>query len=138
MAILLSAHIHLLPSYGTIGVMKDHRIRLTNDDLSIITAALRARHSMARGTRRQRILELLDRLQDVGSGNPRMRFAARCMHGTFAVGTCPQCVAHTRRSLELASREGQPTSPSDTGAVGLARQQLPAWLSGREQSEWLP
>ena len=56
--------------YGTIAIM-DHRIRLTDDDLLLITAALRARAAMTRGMRRHRIERLAARLAELSRGNPK-------------------------------------------------------------------
>lgn len=57
--------------YGTIESVKDHRIRLTDEDLDVINAALRARLAMARGIRARHIERLLHRLDEVRPGNPR-------------------------------------------------------------------
>lgn len=54
--------------------MSDHRIRLTDDDLRIVVAALSARAAMTRGLRRHRIERLVTRLSDAAPGNPRLRF----------------------------------------------------------------
>lgn len=51
--------------------MKDHRIRLTDDDLAVVCAALSARLAMARGLRAHRIERLLARLRENVRGNPR-------------------------------------------------------------------
>lgn len=51
----------------------DHRIRLSGPDLDIIVSALRARLAMARGDRRERMLRLIARLEDVAPGNPEWR-----------------------------------------------------------------
>lgn len=53
----------------------DHRIRLDDNELLLITAALRSRQAMTTGARRARILRLLCRLEDVAAGNPRLRFS---------------------------------------------------------------
>jgi len=53
--------------------MTDHRIRLTDDDLSLIVASLRARAAMAGQVRRHRIERLADRLADLARGNPKWR-----------------------------------------------------------------
>lgn len=57
--------------YGTIGLMRDHRIRLTDDDLSLILAALRARAAMAGPMRSHRIERLYSRLAQATPGNPK-------------------------------------------------------------------
>jgi hypothetical protein len=57
--------------YGTITLMSDHRIRLTDEDLALICAALTARHAMARGLRAHRIRRLRDRLAECVRGNPK-------------------------------------------------------------------
>lgn len=57
--------------YGTIGPVTDHRIRLTDDDLSLIVSALRARAAMTAGARRHRIQRLAARLSEGLPGNPK-------------------------------------------------------------------
>lgn len=64
-------------AYGTIGVMSDHRIRLTDEDLALIVAALRARAAMTTGLRRHRIERLRGRLAECVRGNPKF------LHGEF-------------------------------------------------------
>jgi hypothetical protein len=51
--------------------MTDHRIRLTDEDLALIVAALRARAAMAGPMRRHRIERLADRLGEGQRGNPK-------------------------------------------------------------------
>lgn len=58
-------------TYGTIGDMSDHRIRLTDDDIALIVAALTARAAMAGPMRRHRIERLADRLREGHRGNPK-------------------------------------------------------------------
>lgn len=53
--------------------MADRRIRLTDDDIDLIVAALRARAAMAGPMRRHRIERLADRLAEGGRGNPKWR-----------------------------------------------------------------
>ena len=63
-----------LPSpwcYGTIWKMTDHRIRVTDHDLLLIVAALKARAAMAGPERRHRIERLADRLAEGQRGNPK-------------------------------------------------------------------
>lgn len=65
-----------LPSaepYGTIGPVSDHRIRLGDEDIELIVAALRARAAMAGPMRRHRIERLADRLAEGTRGNPKWR-----------------------------------------------------------------
>jgi hypothetical protein len=50
--------------------MAEHRIRLTDEDVWLITAALRARKPMARGVRRVHLERLLRRLVECVPGNP--------------------------------------------------------------------
>jgi hypothetical protein len=52
-------------------VMTDHRIRLSDDDIALIVAALRARAAMAGPLRRHRIERLADRLGEGKRGNPK-------------------------------------------------------------------
>lgn len=61
----------VLWGYGTIGEMTDHRIRLTDYDLLLIVAALKARAAMAGPERRHRIMRLVDRLAEGQRGNPK-------------------------------------------------------------------
>lgn len=53
----------------------EHRVRLTDGDVMLICAALRARAAMTRGTRRHRINRLVDRLADMERGNPKWRLS---------------------------------------------------------------
>jgi len=53
--------------------MADHRIRLTDEDLDLIVAALRARAAMTRSLRRHRIERLAERLAELAPGNPKWR-----------------------------------------------------------------
>jgi len=57
--------------YGTIGLMADHRIRLTDEDIALILAALRARRAMSRAAREHRIDRLIARLSEGVRGNPK-------------------------------------------------------------------
>jgi hypothetical protein len=51
--------------------MTDRRIRLSDEDLSLIVAALRARAAMAGPIRRHRIERLATRLAEGTRGNPK-------------------------------------------------------------------
>jgi len=51
--------------------MGDHRIRLTDDDIALIVAALHARAAMTSGLRRHRIDRLAARLAEAQRGNPK-------------------------------------------------------------------
>jgi hypothetical protein len=53
--------------------MADRRIRLSDDDLALIIAALRARAAMTRGLRAHRVQRLAERLAEGGRGNPKWR-----------------------------------------------------------------
>lgn len=55
--------------------MSDRRIRLTDDDIQLIVAALRARAAATTGMRRHRVERLAERLAEGGRGNPKWRFA---------------------------------------------------------------
>ena len=48
-------------------------MRLSDDDLSLIVAALRSRAAMTGGMRRHRVERLADRLSDMAPGNPIWR-----------------------------------------------------------------
>lgn len=52
--------------------MGDHRIRLSDDDLGLIVAALKARAAMAGPMRAHRITRLADRLGECSRGNPKL------------------------------------------------------------------
>jgi hypothetical protein len=49
----------------------DHRVRLTDDDLALIVAALRSRAAMTRSLRRHRVERLAARLAEMTRGNPK-------------------------------------------------------------------
>ena len=57
--------------YGTIGPMKDHRVRLVTEDIGLIVSALKARAAMCRGMRRHRVERLAARLAELSRGNPK-------------------------------------------------------------------
>ena len=67
----MSIPIVLAMPYGTIGNMPDHRVRLTDDDIDLIVAALKARAAMAGPKRRHRIERLAARLAERSTGNPK-------------------------------------------------------------------
>ncbi len=54
--------------------MKDHRIRLTDEDIALIQSALRARSAMTTGLRRHRVERLVERLGQGTRGNPKLIF----------------------------------------------------------------
>ena len=56
----------------TIGLMKSHRISLTDDDIVLIVSALKARAAMTRSARRHRVERLAARLAEGGRGNPKL------------------------------------------------------------------
>ena len=51
--------------------MNDHRIRLSDEDVTLIVSALRARAAMTRGLRRHRVERLALRLAEGVRGNPK-------------------------------------------------------------------
>jgi hypothetical protein len=51
--------------------MGDHRPRLSDDDMALVLAALRARVAMTTGLRRHRAERLLSRLAEMARGNPK-------------------------------------------------------------------
>lgn len=53
--------------------MADKRIRLSDGDIDLIVAALRARAAMAGDMRRHRIERLATRLAEGGRGNPKFK-----------------------------------------------------------------
>lgn len=53
--------------------MSDRRVRLTDDDIALIVAALRARAAMTTGLRAHRLERLATRLSEGGRGNPKWR-----------------------------------------------------------------
>lgn len=62
-----------LPHYGTIGRMADHRVRLTERELDLITAALRARRRGLSAKSGAEVLSLAERLEEMSPGNPNWR-----------------------------------------------------------------
>jgi hypothetical protein len=52
--------------------MSDHRIRLGDEDIALIIAALRSRAAMTSGPRRHRIERLASRLAEGRRGNPKL------------------------------------------------------------------
>ncbi|SRR5258708_4733283 len=59
-------------AYGTIGDMTDHRPRLSDDDMALVLAALRARMAMTTGLRKHRVERLVSRLAEMARGNPKL------------------------------------------------------------------
>jgi len=51
--------------------MAEHRIRLTDEDMAQIVAALRARAAMRRGAAAHRVWRLAERLSEIHRGNPK-------------------------------------------------------------------
>jgi hypothetical protein len=58
-------------AFGTIGGMTEHRLRLTDSDIALLVAALRARRAMTTGARAHRVQRLIDRLTECVRGNPK-------------------------------------------------------------------
>jgi hypothetical protein len=56
--------------YGTIASVAVHRVRLTDEDIELVIAALWARAAMAGPLRRHRIVRLAKRLSQMSTGNP--------------------------------------------------------------------
>jgi hypothetical protein len=50
----------------------DHRIRLSDDDIELIVAALRSRAAMTHGVRKHRLERLVTRLSEGARGNPKL------------------------------------------------------------------
>lgn len=50
----------------------EHRIRLDDDDLALIVAALRARAAMTTSLRNHRVQRLIARLSEKARGNPKL------------------------------------------------------------------
>jgi hypothetical protein len=53
--------------------MSEHRLRLDDDDVELLMRGLAARLAMLHGMRRHRAERLLQRLSDLGRGNPQWR-----------------------------------------------------------------
>lgn len=69
---------YLLKPYGTIVcVTHSHRIRLTDSDLALIIASLKARKTMTSRLRRHQVERLIARLTECAPGNPMF------LHGEF-------------------------------------------------------
>lgn len=58
-------------AYGTIVPMADHRIRLSDEDIALVLASLRARRRMTSGLREHRVDRLIARLSEGSRGNPK-------------------------------------------------------------------
>lgn len=67
---------HAPESYGTIGGVSDHRVRLNDAEVVLIVSALRARAAALRGKRRHDTLRLAERLEEMAPGNPTWRLGA--------------------------------------------------------------
>jgi hypothetical protein len=110
------------PCNGTIGGVSDHRIRLTDEELAIITVALRARLAMRHGARAEAEYVLCVRLEECARGNPRLKLGKpTCVHGVAMADRCAQCRARTVRHVTPASQEARPTSQRGVREEGLAR-----------------
>lgn len=59
--------------------MATHRVRLTDEQLSLVVSALRARIAMQTGARRLASARLIERLEEGGQGNPGWRFGWETM-----------------------------------------------------------
>jgi len=81
--------------------MKDHRIRLTDDDIALIVSALRARAGMAGAERLDRCARLVERLTEGARGNPQFR-APRCIHDVPLTLPCVRC---QKRGASLVSSQ---------------------------------
>lgn len=64
-------YLRSVAGYGTIVLMADRRVRLSDEDTGLIVAALRARAAMTRGMRRHRLERLAERLAEGRPGNPK-------------------------------------------------------------------
>src|SRR5512133_1394236 len=67
----LGPPLHSAVIYGTIASMKYSRPRLTEDEVALILAALRARAAMSGPMRRHKIERLAERLGENVRGNPK-------------------------------------------------------------------
>jgi hypothetical protein len=65
----------VVESPGTIGVARQHRVRLTDAELAIICAALRASVAMRKGNDQRVTWDLIQRLKECSPGNPKLRFS---------------------------------------------------------------
>lgn len=69
--------------FGTIVAMASHRIRLTDEDLGLITAALMARTAMYGAYKKSYAARLIERLEECSPGNPDW------LYGASAGGAAP-------------------------------------------------
>lgn len=99
----ISSYTHGRAAYGTIGAMSCHRVRLTDEELSEITAALRARLAMRKGRGRLAAERLLARLEDCAPGNPHLQVGGLCVHGIALTDRCEACRARNRQILQAAA-----------------------------------
>ncbi len=60
-----------LPDLRDKPLERDHRVRLTDNDLALIVSALRARAAMTTKLRRHRVERLAERLAEMTPGNPK-------------------------------------------------------------------
>lgn len=56
--------------------MAEHRIRLTDSDIELLTAALAARHAGVGAEARRRIRRLIIRLDQCSAGNPNWTYCS--------------------------------------------------------------
>jgi ribosomal protein L44E len=83
--------------------MKQHRIRLDDDDIALIVSALRSRAGMAGAERLDRCARLVERLTEGSRGNPKFR-TPRCIHDVPLELPCARC---RKRNSSLVSSQQQ-------------------------------
>src|ERR1700686_4130014 len=88
-----------------------HRIRLSDADIDLITAALAARRAMRRSEAGRRELDnLIARLDNCAPGNPALLRSGECIHGVPLADLCEKCRARTLRHVRLDRDVAPPTS----------------------------
>ncbi len=116
----------------------EHRIRLSDDDIEEIVAALAARRAMRRSAQgRQHLDRLIHRLDQCMPGNPALLRGGECIHGIDLAAGCQRCSERTRQYVGLANHAAPPTYPPNKLAEAIADEPWRDWLSKHEESaEW--
>lgn len=102
-----------------------HRIRLSDADLDLLIASLRARRAMVKGVaQREHLQNLVDRFVDCTRGNPHLVKGGRCVDGVPLAVRCDRCRARSAQASALASLATQPTSLSEQSSevIGIGHE----------------
>jgi len=90
--------------------VKDHRIRLTDDDIALIVSALRSRAGIAGAERLDRCARLIARLTEGARGNPQFR-APRCVHDVPLAVPCARCYKRNASQVAIQRRRIEESAP---------------------------